>query len=39
MVKVEDGKVMINNVIVVKIDIECSNGVIYVIDMVIFFKS
>ncbi len=34
-VKVEDGKVMVDNATVVKTDVECSNGVIHVIDAVI----
>jgi len=32
---VENGKVMVNNADVVKADIECSNGVIHVIDKVL----
>jgi uncharacterized surface protein with fasciclin (FAS1) repeats len=31
----KDGKVMINNADVVKADIQCSNGVIHVIDQVL----
>jgi uncharacterized surface protein with fasciclin (FAS1) repeats len=34
-IKVADGKVTVNNSTVVKTDIECSNGVIHVIDSVI----
>jgi uncharacterized surface protein with fasciclin (FAS1) repeats len=34
-IMVEDGKVMVNNANVVKTDIECSNGVIHVIDNVL----
>ncbi|QEG37453.1 fasciclin domain-containing protein [Bythopirellula goksoeyrii] len=34
-IKVEDGKVMVDGANVVKTDIECSNGVIHVIDAVI----
>ena len=35
MVKTEGGKVWINNAEVIKADIECSNGVIHVIDTVL----
>jgi uncharacterized surface protein with fasciclin (FAS1) repeats len=38
-VKVKGGKVMIDNANVVKTDIECSNGVIHVIDSVILPKK
>ena len=38
-IQVEDGTVMINNAKVVKVDVECSNGVIHVIDTVILPKS
>jgi uncharacterized surface protein with fasciclin (FAS1) repeats len=34
-IKVKDGKVTVDNATVVKADIECSNGVIHVIDQVI----
>ncbi len=34
-VKVEDGKVMVNDATVIKADIEASNGVIHVIDTVL----
>jgi len=34
-IKVEDGKVMVDNATVVKTDIPCTNGVIHVIDTVI----
>lgn len=34
-IMVEDGKVMVNNANVIKTDIECSNGVIHVIDAVL----
>lgn len=34
-IKVEDGKVMVNNATVVKADVEASNGVIHVIDTVL----
>jgi transforming growth factor-beta-induced protein len=37
-IKVEDGKVMVDNAKVVKTDIPCSNGVIHVIDAVILPK-
>jgi uncharacterized surface protein with fasciclin (FAS1) repeats len=37
-IKVEDGKVMVDNAQVVKTDIPCSNGVIHVIDSVILPK-
>jgi uncharacterized surface protein with fasciclin (FAS1) repeats len=37
-VKVEDGKVMVNNATVVKADIPASNGVIHVIDTVLMPK-
>jgi transforming growth factor-beta-induced protein len=37
-VKVEDGKVMIDNAQVIKTDIECGNGVIHIIDSVIMPK-
>lgn len=38
-IKVEDGKVMIGDVQVVKTDIECTNGVIHVVDAVILPKD
>lgn len=38
-IQVEDGTVMINNAKVVKVDVECTNGVIHVIDTVILPKS
>jgi uncharacterized surface protein with fasciclin (FAS1) repeats len=34
-IMVEDGKVMINNAKVIKTDIQCTNGVIHVIDTVL----
>lgn len=34
-IMVDDGKVMVNNANVVKTDIQCSNGVIHVIDAVL----
>lgn len=34
-IKVEDGKVMVDNATVVKTDVPCTNGVIHVIDTVI----
>ena len=34
-IKVKDGKVMVDNAMVIKTDIKCSNGVIHVIDAVI----
>jgi uncharacterized surface protein with fasciclin (FAS1) repeats len=34
-IKVQDGAVMVDNATVVKTDIECSNGVIHVIDAVV----
>ena len=34
-IKVKDGKVMVNNALVIKTDIKCSNGVIHVIDTVV----
>ncbi len=37
-IKTADGKVMINNATVIKADIECSNGVIHVIDTVLLPK-
>ena len=37
-IKVENGKVVINNADVVKPDIQCSNGVIHVIDEVLLPK-
>jgi uncharacterized surface protein with fasciclin (FAS1) repeats len=33
-IKVKDGKVMVDNAMVIKTDIKCSNGVIHVIDTV-----
>ena len=38
-VKVVDGKVMIDNALVVKTDIPCKNGVIHVIDAVVLPKA
>lgn len=38
MIKVEDGKVMVNNATVVRADVEASNGVIHVIDTVLLPK-
>ena len=38
-IKAEGGKVMVDNANVVKTDIECSNGVIHVIDAVILPKK
>lgn len=38
-IEVEDGTVMIDNAKVVKVDVECSNGVVHVIDTVILPKS
>lgn len=38
-IKVEEGTVMINDAKVIKADVECSNGVIHVIDTVILPKS
>ena len=38
-IKVKDGSVMVNGVKVVKTDIVCKNGVIYVIDAVILLKT
>ena len=38
-IKVEDGKVMVDNANVVKTDIKCGNGVIHVIDAVILPKD
>jgi uncharacterized surface protein with fasciclin (FAS1) repeats len=38
MIKVKDGKVMVDNAMVVKTDIVCSNGVIHVIDAVVIPK-
>jgi uncharacterized surface protein with fasciclin (FAS1) repeats len=38
-IKVEDGTVMVDKAKVVKTDIECSNGVIHVIDKVILPKE
>jgi uncharacterized surface protein with fasciclin (FAS1) repeats len=38
MFTVKDGTVMVNNAKVIKADIECSNGVIHVIDTVILPK-
>lgn len=38
MVKAKDGKVMIDNAQVIKTDIECSNGIIHVIDTVVMPK-
>ena len=38
-IKVKDGKVKLNGANVVKTDIECTNGVIHVIDAVILPKS
>jgi uncharacterized surface protein with fasciclin (FAS1) repeats len=38
-ITVKDGTVMINNAKVIKADIECSNGVIHVIDTVILHKK
>jgi uncharacterized surface protein with fasciclin (FAS1) repeats len=35
-ITVEGGKVMVDNANVVKTDIQCTNGVIHVIDMVLF---
>jgi uncharacterized surface protein with fasciclin (FAS1) repeats len=37
-IKVEGGKVMVDGANVVKTDIECSNGVIHVIDAVVLPK-
>jgi uncharacterized surface protein with fasciclin (FAS1) repeats len=37
-IKVEDGKVMVDNAMVIKTDIVCSNGVIHVIDAVVLPK-
>jgi uncharacterized surface protein with fasciclin (FAS1) repeats len=37
-ITVKDGTVMINNVQVIKADIECTNGVIHVIDTVLLPK-
>lgn len=37
-IKVEDGKVMVNDATVVKADIAASNGVIHVIDSVVLPK-
>lgn len=34
-IMVEDGKVMVNNATVIKTDIQCTNGVIHVIDTVL----
>jgi uncharacterized surface protein with fasciclin (FAS1) repeats len=34
-IRVENGKVMVNNAEVIKTDIECTNGVIHVIDAVL----
>lgn len=38
MIKVVDGKVMINGATVIKADIDCKNGVVHVIDSVIMPK-
>ena len=38
-IKVEDGKVMVDNAHVLKTDIPCSNGVIHVIDALILPKA
>lgn len=38
-IEVKDGKVMIDNATVIKTDINCSNGVIHVIDTVILPKN
>ena len=37
-ITVEDGKVMVDNAVVIKTDIVCSNGVIHVIDAVVLPK-
>ena len=37
-IKVEEGSVMVDNAKVIKTDIECSNGVIHVIDAVVLPK-
>ncbi|MGD2093238.1 MAG: fasciclin domain-containing protein [Candidatus Aminicenantes bacterium] len=37
-IKVKDGKVMVDNALVTKTDIKCSNGVIHVIDAVVLPK-
>jgi uncharacterized surface protein with fasciclin (FAS1) repeats len=37
-IKVKDGKVMVDNAMVIKTDIVCSNGVIHVIDAVVLPK-
>ena len=37
-IKVKDGKVMVDNAMVIKTDIACSNGVIHVIDAVVLPK-
>jgi uncharacterized surface protein with fasciclin (FAS1) repeats len=38
MIKMKDGKVMVDNAMVIKTDIVCSNGVIHVIDAVVLPK-
>lgn len=37
-IQVKDGKVMVDNAMVIKTDIKCSNGVIHVIDAVVIPK-